>query len=163
MHTRFTERAFARIAAGAGLAIAATTLFASPTEAASIRPHAAVFVETDNTAGNSVIAYNAASDGRLTAAGTYATGGVGGVLAGSVVDHTASQGSLVLDRAHGLLYAVNAGSNTVAVFDVDGNRLARRQVISTPAMAGASRVTCALDVPSCGSRPGDAVSVWTPP
>jgi 6-phosphogluconolactonase (cycloisomerase 2 family) len=61
----------------------------------------------------------------------YATGGLGGVLAGSVVDHTASQGSLVFDRTHGLLYAVNAGSNTVTVFEVHGDRLVRRQVISS--------------------------------
>ena len=30
----------------------------------------------------------------------YATGGLGGVLAGSVVDHTASQGSLTYDPLH---------------------------------------------------------------
>ncbi len=132
MRTSTRGRAIARIAAGAGLAIAAATLFGSPAQAASTtQPHPAVFVETDNTAGNSVVAYDAAIDGTLTQAGVYATGGLGGVLAGSVVDHTASQGSLVLDREHGLLYAVNAGSNTVTVFDVHGDRLVRRQVISS--------------------------------
>ena len=131
MRTSTRGRAFARIAAGAGLAIAAAALFASPAQAEPTHPHRAVFVETDNTAGNSVVAYDAATDGTLTPAGTYATGGLGGVLAGSVVDHTASQGSLVLDRVHGLLYAVNAGSNTVTVFDVHGDRLVRRQIISS--------------------------------
>jgi 6-phosphogluconolactonase (cycloisomerase 2 family) len=48
-----------------------------------------------------------------------------------VVDHLASQGSLAYDREHGLLYAVNAGSNTITVFSVYGDRLVRRQVISS--------------------------------
>ena len=53
------------------------------------------------------------------------------MLAGSVVDHLASQGSLAYDRGHGLLYAVNAGSGTITVFGVLGDRLTRRQVISS--------------------------------
>ena len=40
-----------------------------------------------------------------------------------------SQGSLTYDPLHGLLYAVNAGSNTVSVFSVSGDQLALRQVI----------------------------------
>ena len=68
---------------------------------------------------------------RCTKPGTYLTGGVGGQLTGSVADHLASQGSLVYDKANGLLYAVNAGSNTVTVFSAHGDRLVRRQVISS--------------------------------
>jgi DNA-binding beta-propeller fold protein YncE len=78
-----------------------------------------------------VVAYDRAEDGSLTQAGTYATGGVGGVLAGSVVDHTASQGALAYDQARGLLFAVNAGSSTVSVFRVAGDRLALTQVIAS--------------------------------
>jgi DNA-binding beta-propeller fold protein YncE len=48
-----------------------------------------------------------------------------------VVDHLASQGSLSYDRRHGLLYAVNAGSNTVSVFAARGDRLFLRQVIGS--------------------------------
>src|SRR3954471_8937844 len=84
--------------------------------AAPSRPAGAVFVQTDDPAGNAVVAYRRDADGRLTPAGTYPTGGRGGVLAGSVVDHTASQGALALDRAHHLLYVVNAGSDSVTVF-----------------------------------------------
>jgi hypothetical protein len=57
-------------------------------------------------------------------------GGRGGILAGSVVDHTASQGSLSYDRRHGLLYIVN-GSDTISVFAVRGDRLALRQVLGS--------------------------------
>ena len=89
----------------------------------------AVFVQTDNTAGNRVIAYQRAANGTLTEAGSYPTGGTGGVLAGSVVDHQASQGSLGYGR--GVLYALNAGSNTVSVFAVSGDRLTLRQVVGS--------------------------------
>ncbi len=91
----------------------------------------AVFVQTDNTAGNQIVAYTRAADGTLAAANTYPTGGLGGVLAGSVVDHLASQGSLVYDQRHALLYAVNAGSNTLSVFAVRGDRLNLIQVLDS--------------------------------
>jgi 6-phosphogluconolactonase (cycloisomerase 2 family) len=90
-----------------------------------------VFVQTDSTTGNAIAVYDRTAGGALRAAGTYPTGGLGGVLAGSVVDHLASQGSLAYDRASRLLYAVNAGSDTVTVFSVAGDRLVRRQVISS--------------------------------
>jgi 6-phosphogluconolactonase (cycloisomerase 2 family) len=91
----------------------------------------AVFVLTDNTTANQVVAYDRAADGSLKQAGSYATGGKGGVLAGSVVDHTASQGALAYDASRGLLFAVNAGSSTVSVFRVSGDRLALTQVVGS--------------------------------
>jgi 6-phosphogluconolactonase (cycloisomerase 2 family) len=90
-----------------------------------------VFVQTDSTTGNQVAAYLRADDGTLSIANTYNTGGLGGQLNGSVVDHLASQGSLTYDTDHALLYAVNAGSNTVSVFSVRGDELRLRQVISS--------------------------------
>jgi 6-phosphogluconolactonase (cycloisomerase 2 family) len=90
-----------------------------------------VFVQTDNTAGNQIVAYDRSPEGRLTLAGTYDTGGLGGALNGSVVDHLASQGSLTYDHAHELLYAVNAGSNTLSVFAVDQDHLTLDQVIGS--------------------------------
>ena len=143
---------------GAALAVAALL-----PATASAHSRGAVFVQTDNPAGNTVVAYDRNPDGSLQRAGSFATGGRGGVLDGSVVDHLASQGSLTYDRANGLLYAVNAGSDTLTVFGVDGDRLMRRQVVpdvrrlpgqrrrprqprlrrSTPAAAGRSRATSA--------------------
>jgi hypothetical protein len=79
----------------------------------------AVFVQTDNTSGNKIVAFVRANNGTLTLSATYATGGLGGVLNGSVVDHLASADSLTYDKTHSLLYAVNAGSNTVTVFSVN--------------------------------------------
>src|SRR5580704_18858258 len=132
---RFCGAALAATAlAGAVLATAGTAAAsAAVTGQQQFVPGAAraVFVQTDNLAGNQVVAYHRAADGTLTLAGTYATGGLGGQLSGSVVDHLASQGSLGYDRATGLLFAVNAGSDTVSVFAASGDRLALRQVIGS--------------------------------
>jgi 6-phosphogluconolactonase (cycloisomerase 2 family) len=92
----------------------------------------AVFVQSDAlTGGNTVTAYERGADGTLSAAATYPTGGNGGQLAGSVVDHLASQNSLVYDARAGLLFAVNAGSNTVTEFAVSGDRLRRLQIVDS--------------------------------
>ncbi len=90
-----------------------------------------VFVQTDNLSGNAVVAYDRAPDGTLTLAGTYPTGGLGGQLNGSAVDHLASQGSLAYDADAGVLLAVNAGSNSISAFSVAGDRLSLRQVIGS--------------------------------
>ncbi|WP_329474915.1 lactonase family protein [Kribbella sp. NBC_01484] len=90
-----------------------------------------VFVQNDDPTGNQVVAYRRSADGTLQQAGTYPTGGRGGTLNGAIVDRLASQGSLTYDKAHRTLYAVNAGSNTVTVFGVAGDRLIRRQVINS--------------------------------
>jgi 6-phosphogluconolactonase (cycloisomerase 2 family) len=131
-------KAFSRLVPAAAAAVAVAA-FTAPAAFAATNPGSgaqggasgAVFALTDNTAGNAVAAYYRAPDGALTAAGTYSTGGLGGVLPTSVVDHTASQGSLTYDEAHGLLIAVNPGSNTIAVFRVHGDRLALSQVLSS--------------------------------
>jgi 6-phosphogluconolactonase (cycloisomerase 2 family) len=122
--------AAAALAATAGFATPAfaTPAFASPASPGT-GPAGAVFVQTDNTAGNQVVAYQRAANGTLTRASVYSTGGRGGVLAGSMVDHLASQGSLQYDQQRSLLFAVNAGSNTVSVFGVRGDRLALRQIV----------------------------------
>ncbi len=120
----------AAVAAVAGFATPAFASTAASSFGYSGASHA-VFVQTDSTSGNHVVAYHRAADGALRPAGSYATGGRGGILGGSAVDHTASQGSLTYDPWHSLLYAVNAGSNTVSVFAVRGDRLALRQVLSS--------------------------------
>ena len=129
-------------AAAGGLAAATALSFAvlwpAPAFASAASPafgsggaSQAVFVQTDNPSGNQVVAYHRARDGVLSQAATYPTGGLGGILAGSVVDHLASQGSLSYDPRHALLYAVNAGSDTISVFAVSGDRLALRQVLGS--------------------------------
>jgi 6-phosphogluconolactonase (cycloisomerase 2 family) len=83
-----------------------------------------VFVQTNELNGNRIAVYDRRHDGRLIRAGTYATGGLGGIAApGTESDRLASQGSLAYDGRHRLLIAVNAGSNTISAFRVLGDRL----------------------------------------
>src|SRR5699024_6972417 len=98
--------------AAAGAGVGSVFAFAAPASAHDKGDSSAIFVQTNALDGNAIVAYNS----HLKPVGTYRTGGVGGALDGAVVDRLASQGSVTLDRAHGLLYAVNAGSNTITVF-----------------------------------------------
>jgi 6-phosphogluconolactonase (cycloisomerase 2 family) len=92
----------------------------------------AVFIQTNDASGNAVVSYSRDErSGRLTKFATYPTGGKGASQDGAVVDPLASQGSLTYDARHRLLFAVNAGSDTVTVFRVDGTRLERRQIVSS--------------------------------
>src|SRR5438046_5026787 len=72
----------------------------------------AVYTLTNQVAGNAVAVFNRAADGTLSAAGTIATGGTG--TGGSL----GSQGAVALSDDGRRLFAVNAGSNDVSVFDV---------------------------------------------
>src|SRR5689334_565808 len=118
---RHTRAVVAAVSAAAVVAVFTGTAGAASGSFGRNSSHV-VFVQTDNVAGNQVVAYDRGPDGSLTQAGTYSTGGLGGVLAGSVVDHTASQGALTYDGANDLLFAVNAGSNSVSVFAVRGDQ-----------------------------------------
>ncbi len=129
-----------RIAVGFGAALALATAVAPVAAGADGLQNGpssgtgaqdAVFVQTDNVAGNQVVAYQRHDDGTLTPVKAYDTKGLGGVLNGSAVDHLASQGSLAYNRTDGTLYAVNAGSDTVSVFSVGGDRLSLRQVVDS--------------------------------
>jgi hypothetical protein len=132
----FSSRKLSAVAAAtaaAALTLAVGSAAASPLDHQHFFPGPAgeVFVQTDNTAGNQIVVYDRSWNGTLSAAGTYATGGLGGVLSGSAVDHTASQNSLVYDADQHELFAVNAGSNTISAFAVYGNHLQLRQVINS--------------------------------
>ncbi len=90
-----------------------------------------VFVQTNQTSGNQIVVYRRTDSGVLLRLGTYATGGAGGIAAGSASDHLASQGSLLYDATHGVLIAVNAGSHSLSTFRVTGDRLERLNVVSS--------------------------------
>lgn len=90
-----------------------------------------LFVQTNNPAGNQILVYDRADDGALTLAETVDTGGVGGRNEGAGPGPLDSQDSLVYDTNHGLLIAVNAGSNTVSVLGLDDDHLCLRQVLAS--------------------------------
>ena len=66
---------------------------------------------------NQVITYSRASDGSLTQAGAFATGGSGN---GNPLD---SQGALILNGARNLLFACNPGTDEISVFSVSRTQL----------------------------------------
>ena len=118
----------------AALALAAILLSINPS--AALADHyqggrGAVFVQTNDINENAILAYARSADGGLTLVGRYPTSGVGGTEPGAPTDALSSQGSLTYDRDHHLLYAVNAGSDSVSVFDVRQTRLRLLQVIGS--------------------------------
>jgi 6-phosphogluconolactonase (cycloisomerase 2 family) len=74
-----------------------------------------VYTMTNSAAGNAILAFDRAADGSLSAAGSYATGGLG--TGGGL----GNQGGVVLNDAGNLLAVVDAGSNEVSLFRVDGD------------------------------------------
>jgi 6-phosphogluconolactonase (cycloisomerase 2 family) len=88
-----------------------------------------VFVQSNDPEENSVLAFHRAADGKLTPTGEFRTGGRGGSQRDNPFDPLASQESLVFDRAHQMMIAVNAGSNTVTTFRVRGARLTDRRTV----------------------------------
>jgi len=94
------------------------------------RDHA-VFVQTDNPAGNAIDVLDEHPDGRLSLDQTVSTGGAGGQSSGATADELASQGSLVYDPNGQLLLAVNAGSNTLSVLSTQGPGIHLVQVVSS--------------------------------
>jgi hypothetical protein len=75
----------ARFAAVSGIAVAATALLGGTSLAATQSAGSSageVFVQTDNPSGNAIVVYDRSSDGTLKQAGTFQTGGLGGVLGG---------------------------------------------------------------------------------
>ncbi len=79
-----------------------------------------VYVQTNDAAGNEVIAFGRSADGRLEALGRYETGGHG-----TGKPHLASQSSVVLSDGGSWLLVANAGSERLSLFAVedDGLRL----------------------------------------
>jgi len=94
----------------------------SPTHSNAEDRHSqgAVFVMTNDVDRNEVISFKRAADGSLQESRRFATGGRG---SGGNNDPLESQGSLTLSQDHNLLFAVNAGSGDISVFQVQGANL----------------------------------------
>jgi 6-phosphogluconolactonase (cycloisomerase 2 family) len=84
-------------------------------------PRNMLYVTTNNPNGNAVVAYRRDSlTGALSMIGTYPTGGIGFLnpTANKLGPNDADQ-SLIVDRDHARLFAVNGGSNSIAVFEMN--------------------------------------------
>jgi 6-phosphogluconolactonase len=98
----------------------------------------AVYAMTNQTSGNSIVAFNRASTGALSMVGTFPTGGLG---FGSGNDPLGSQGSLVLSDDGHFLLAVNAGSNNISVLQAGPLGL---KLVGTVSSGGTEPVSLAL-------------------
>lgn len=96
------------------LAITLLTVFALSGMALGWGNHhtGAVYTMTNSASGNSILVFKRSWNGRLTEAGSYATGGMGSG------DGLGNQGAVVLSKNNRWLFAVNAGSNDISVFAV---------------------------------------------
>lgn len=100
------------VGAWALLLSAVAMLSFTPGVAADDDDNGAVYVQTNASAGNSVIVYRRAEDGSLSQAGSYPTGGLGNGAG------LGSQGAVTVSDDHRVLLAVNAGSNSVSTFRI---------------------------------------------
>jgi 6-phosphogluconolactonase len=96
-------------------AVGVGAAFPTLSSAQSKNATGAVFVMTNAANENEVIAFERAANGTLGESVTYDTHGRG---SGGITDPLESQGSLTLSQDHSLLFAVNAGSGDVTVFNV---------------------------------------------
>lgn len=126
------------LAATSALAVAAITSTAASASAQGLPhpfpsrpPGQSVFVQTNDPAGNQIDVFAAHHDGRLSLRQAVSTGGLGGQTAESGTDHLASQDSLVYDANRRLLFAVNAGSNTLSVLSTQSHQVRLVQVVSS--------------------------------
>jgi 6-phosphogluconolactonase (cycloisomerase 2 family) len=85
-----------------------------------------VYVLSNQQDGNAVIVFHRSADGTLTPADRFSTGGNG---AGEGPDPLSSQGAVILSNDNRMLFAVNAGSNSITAFSVSGDQLTRLQTI----------------------------------
>src|SRR5215472_10177079 len=86
-----------------------------------------VYVLSNQPAENAVIVYHRNADGTLLPTGSsFPTGGAG---LGSGPNPLGSQGALILSGDNRLLFAVNAGSDSISAFDVAGDSLSLLQTI----------------------------------
>ena len=85
----------------------------------------AVYVQTNQANGNEIAVFTRSADGTLTLSDTVPTGGLG---TGSGLG---SQGSVILSKDGRLLFAVNAGSDEISVFQVDTSGLTLLDKVSS--------------------------------
>jgi len=102
------------------IAIGIGCLFPAMLASAQTRGTETFFVMSNNADKNQVIEFVHTSDGTVIAKETFDTHGRG---TGGVNDPLESQGSLTLNADHTLLFAANAGSGDITVFQVIEGRL----------------------------------------
>src|SRR5688500_14475624 len=87
-----------------------------------------VYTMSNDASGNEVLVYRRATDGTLSLAGTYETGGNGtGTGLGN-------QGGVILADDEDVLLVVNAGSNSISSFKITNGRLHLKSTVNSGGM-----------------------------
>lgn len=84
------------------------------------QPTGAVFVMTNDSEANEVVVFERDGQGLLIQGASFSTGGGG---SGGEIDPLQSQGSLILSEDGRWLFAVNAGSDEISQFAVEGSEV----------------------------------------
>lgn len=135
--------------------IGASAAGASASERDAERPDGAdhaVFVQSNNPAGNQILAYHRGDNGTLTPAGHYDTGGLGGTAASAPVDPLAAP--CWITSAKGTYYVANAGSAMLS-----GYRISRTGQLSLVTPSGVVATTGAGPIDMAVSRDGEFLYV----
>ncbi len=112
----FTSRGIAACFAVVGFIGAPSASFADNKPTSAI-----VFVESNRAVDNSILAYERDPNGKLQLVQEYPTGGKGIFDASLALGPFDSDQNITVNAEHTLLFAVNAGSNTIAVFQIGAN------------------------------------------
>lgn len=112
------------------------TTIETTTEETTVAPKA-VYVLSNRSGSNSVLTYTRSTDGSLAYAQETTTGGSG---TGTTLDGACR--SLVYDPTYGVLYAVNAGSNSLSAFYVNSD--GSLQLLDTQNTQGVRPVSVAV-------------------
>jgi len=133
-------------------------------------PKNVVYVESNDAAGNAILAYNRQSDGSLTplAGSPFSTGGAGVGFSTNLGPYD-SDGNIIANPAHTLLFAVNGGSDSIAVFRIAASG-ALTPVDGSPFPSGganpcglglAGNVLCVVNKDEDPNHPGEALPNYT--
>lgn len=93
----------------------------------------AAYLQTNDASRNEIAAYRRDTDGSLAYVGTYETGG-----RGTGKPHFPSQGSVVLSDDGRYLLVVNAGSDELTLFEIEGGGLSLRDRVASGGATPAS-------------------------
>jgi 6-phosphogluconolactonase (cycloisomerase 2 family) len=115
---RYTSARIAVVAALWGLAVAAPHTASAQSAATT----GFVYVESNNPNGNAIFAYRRHGDGSLAPlpGSPFSTGGLG-INSTFALGPFDSDQEVIINKKKSLLFAVNGGSDTIAVFNINAN------------------------------------------
>ncbi|MEO5742351.1 MAG: beta-propeller fold lactonase family protein [Vicinamibacterales bacterium] len=107
--------------AALGVVLSQSSAIAQGGGVGSAKTTAVVYVETNSPDGNAILAYHRSVKGRLSLLGVFPTGGTGVFDLSLQLGPFDSDQDIITNPERTRLFAVNSGSNTIAVFEIAAN------------------------------------------